>query len=157
MIVIDSAERTEAEFEATILLAGQLAAAGHRVAVDEAGMPHPVAATLIYEAAPFLTEISGENISRVLLLASGPPMPPTLSTLRAYRLPPEVAVTVIGRFATRQSELDALMPVAYALGRDPDLINLAEGQKRPLGTAGIVPIAGFPVAPRAGTGASSAV
>lgn len=150
MIVIDSAERTEAEFEATILLAGQLAAAGHRVAVDEAGMPHPVAATLIYEAAPFLTEISGENISRVLLLASGPPMPPTLSTLRAYRLPPEVAVTVIGRFATRQSELDALMPVAYALGRDPDLINLAEGQKRPLGTAGIVPIAGFPVAPRAG-------
>jgi hypothetical protein len=149
MIVIDSAERTDAEFAATILVAGQLAAAGHRVAVDEAGMPHPAAATLIYEAAPFLTEISGENISRVVLLASGPPKPPTLSTLRSYRLPPEVAVTVLGRFATRQSELDALLPVAYALGRDPDLVNLAEWQKRPLGKAGIVPISGFPVAPRA--------
>jgi hypothetical protein len=150
MIVIDSAERTEAEFAAAILLAGQLAAAGHSVSVDEAGMPHPVAATLIYEAAPFLTEISGEDISKVLLLASGPPKPPTLSTLRSYRLQPEVGVTLLGRFATRQSELDALLPVAYALGRDPDLVNLAEWQKRPLGTAGIVPIAGFPVAPRFG-------
>ena len=150
MIVIDSAERTEAEFEATILLAGQLAAAGHLVALDEAVMPHPVAAALLYEASPFLTEISGEDISKVLLLASGPVKPQTLSTLRSYRLVPEVGVTVLGRFATRQSELDALLPVAHALGRDPDLVNLSEWQKCPLGTAGIMPIAGFPAAPRAG-------
>ena len=71
MIVIDSAERTEAEFEATILLAGQLSAAGHRVAVDEACMPHPVAATLIYEAAPFLTEISGEDMAAAIAAVHG--------------------------------------------------------------------------------------
>lgn len=151
MIVIDSAARTDAELEAAILLAGQLSAAGHRVAIDDCGITRPLGPAQIYEAAPFLAEIAGKDITKVLLLASGPPKPPTLSTLRSYRLPPEVGVTVLGRFDTRQSELDAVLPVAYALGREPDLVNLTEWQTRTLGMAGIVPIAGLPAAPRAGS------
>lgn len=152
MIVIDGAERSEADLEAMILLAGQLAAAGYRVAIDETGIARPMGPAQTYESAPFLAEIAREDISKVLILASGPVRPPTLSTLRTYRLPPDVGVTVVGRFDTRQSELDAVLPVAYALGRDPDLVNLTQWQKFPLGSAGIVPIAGLPGAPRPASG-----
>ena len=156
MIVIDSAERTDADLESTILLAGQLAAAGHHVAIDDAAITRPLIGAQPYEAAPFLAEIAARDISKVLLLASGPVKPPTLSTLRAYGLPPEVGVTVLGRFDTRQSELEATLPVAYALGRDPDLVNLRDGQRCPLGPAGIVPIAGLPGAGRLGSDAGIA-
>jgi hypothetical protein len=93
MIVIDCAERTDAKFLAAILLAAQLAAAGHRFAIDDSGITRPLEPAQTYGAIPFLAENSGKDITKVLLLASGPVKLPSLSTLRFYRLSPEVAVT----------------------------------------------------------------
>lgn len=149
MIVIDSAERSEAEVDALILLAGQLSGAGYRVAIDEDSLSRPLGAAQTYEAAPFLANVDRSSITKVLILASGTVKPPTLVTLRSYGLPATVGVCVLGRFETRQAQLDATLPVAYALGRDPTVVNLSDWQKRTIGATGLLPIAGFPLTRRA--------
>lgn len=142
MIAIDCAERTEASLDARILLAEQIAAAGHRAVIDETTVAQPIDLLKAYQLAPFVTEIVGEDLSRLIILASEAVKSPTLKTLRSYRLSAEIDVIVLGRFGSRQAEIDARLSVAYALGREPTLVNLNDWQKRPLDALGILPVAG---------------
>lgn len=144
MILIEAGERTDKAFDAKLLVATQLAARGHRVVLDDRTRPEKLERYQKYEAAPFLADLSGVTLSRVILIGAESVGQETLLALRGLRCGPDVAVSILGRFANRQSAIAAQAKVAYAMGREPDLVDLAELQGPSLVASAISPLAAAP-------------
>lgn len=122
MIVILPDEVSLPAFDACLVLADQLARAGHDVALDEASAPAPLPRRQLYEAAPFLADLSGQTITRVIVLGPGPISPDIATCLRGYRLAPDARITLTGRFPDTQTRIASIASLAYATGREPQLL-----------------------------------
>lgn len=145
MILIEAGEHTDRSFDAKLLLATQLSGRGHRVVLDDQALPDRLERYQRYEAAPFLADLDRAAISRVVIIGAESVGQDTLAALRHRQFGPEVAVHVVGRFADRQAMIAARARVAYALGREPELVDLAALQGPTLVQHAISPLAAAPV------------
>ncbi|MGL4279766.1 MAG: glycosyltransferase [Albidovulum sp.] len=125
MILIEAGERTDQGFEAKVLFAAQLAARGHPAVIDDTTLPETLERGGRYEVAPYLRDLTGARIDRLIVVAAEAVAEPVLIRLRQIDLAPEAPVTVIGRFPDRQSRISAQSKIAYATGREPQVIDLA--------------------------------
>ncbi|MBS0563324.1 MAG: hypothetical protein JSR87_02200 [Proteobacteria bacterium] len=139
MILIDAGERSDHAFDAKLLMAMQLGERGHRVAIDATTRPADLDRSHRYQAAPFLADPADLAMSRVLVIGAEALSPETLQGLAGYRLGADVPVTLTGRFADRQAAIGARTKAAYVLGREPQVIDLADLQKSPLLPASPLP------------------
>lgn len=145
MILIEAGERTDRNFDAKLLLATQLAARGHRVVLDDRTLPDRIERYQKYEAAPFLADLDQVALSRVIIIGAESVGQDTLIALRNRRIASDIPVFVVGRFADPQASIAARAKVAYALGREPDLVDLARLQGPTLVATAISPLAAAPV------------
>ncbi|MGB5067942.1 MAG: glycosyltransferase, partial [Albidovulum sp.] len=72
----------------------------------------------------------------------------TLMQLRNYALEPEVKVWGIGRFADIQTLAGSRAKIAYALGREPQMLDLSDIEVKPLIDFSISPLLAVPSAER---------
>ena len=146
MILVESGERSDRSFEAKLLFCAQLAARGHDVMIDDATLPPEIDRNTAYEAAPYLRSLPGVPIRRVIVIG-GEMTEEALGRLRALGLADDVPVHLIARFADRQARISAQSRLAYALGREPEVIDLAPLRPAPLFPGAIAPTAAI-AAPR---------
>ena len=150
MILIETGPAGERAFEAGLHFAHQLLRRGHAVQLDAHCLPAGLSGTRLYDAAPVLAEPEPGQPSRLLVIGAETLDDSQLARLRALRLEAGCAVQAIGRFDSRQNAIGARARLAYALGREPALLNLAELQPRPLRPTAVAPL--FGVDCRAGAG-----
>lgn len=141
MIVVESGKRDAKSFDAKILFAMQLAQRGYRVGIDEASMPDDIERHQKYEVAPFLTNIQDANVTGVVMISAEEIEDETLLLLRSLSLPSEAAVAATGRFKTHQAYVGAASKLAYALGQEPNLVDLNDLQKKQILETSITPLA----------------
>ncbi|WP_413868140.1 glycosyltransferase [Albidovulum sp.] len=145
MILIEAGERSDRSFDAKLLLATQLSARGHRIVLDDRTLPDKLERYQKYEAAPYLADPDRVTVSRVLLIGAETVGQDTLMALRSRQVRPGVPVHVVGRFADRQGAIAARARVAYAVGREPEVVDLASLQGPTLVAHAISPLAAAPV------------
>jgi Glycosyltransferase family 28 C-terminal domain len=138
MILIESGGATAADFEAKVLFAQTLEAAGHPTVIDAATLPPDADAFMKYEAAPFLAALDAVvPTSLIVIGAEG------LDGLRASKLraSPQMVGTVagIGWFPNRQSMLSAQARLAHATGREPVMADLSALSGHPVTRTGPLP------------------
>ncbi|MGC9420467.1 MAG: glycosyltransferase, partial [Rhodovulum sp.] len=140
MILVEAGSRSQRACDAQLILAAQLAARGHRVAIDAAGLPADLDRGRTYEAAPFLVDPEDLEVTAVVLLGADALADQALAALRDRVLAADVPVVATGRFGDHQAYLGARARIAYALGREPRVIDLAETQPRPLIARAMTPL-----------------
>lgn len=140
MILVDAGSRNERAFDAQLTFAGQLAARGHRVAIDATTLPEDLDRGRTYEAAPFLVDPEDLTVRALFLLGADAVEDRVLGALRDRALGPDVPVIATGRFSDHQGYLGMRGKIAHALGREPRVINLSELQPRPLIEQGVTPL-----------------
>lgn len=151
MILIETGDPSDHGFEAKVLFAAALAARGHTVGIDDSTLPEALDRNGHYEAAPYLRTLSGETISRVIVIGAETVAEPLLIRLRRMALARDVPVSLIGRFADRQALISAQSKVAYSIGREPLVIDLARHQPTAFAElAGPMAAVGTPVTRPAG-------
>ncbi|MGR3661641.1 MAG: glycosyltransferase [Paracoccaceae bacterium] len=140
MIVVEAGKRDARSFDAKILFAAQLADLGHQVVIDENTQPENIDRSQKYELAPFLADISKVEISGVVVIGAETLDDETLMTLRSYNLAEDVAISAIGRFEDHQSLVGTFSKIAYAVGKEPNVIDLGEMHKNALLESSITPL-----------------
>lgn len=145
MILIEAGERTDRSFDAKLLLATQLASRGRAVVLDDRTLPDRLERHQKYAAAPFLADLEQVAVSRVIVIGAENMGQDVLMALRHRQFGPEVAVHVLGRFAGRQDAIAARARVAYALGREPEVVDLAALQGPALVANALSPLAAAPL------------
>lgn len=144
MILIEAGERSDRSFDAKLLLATQLAARGHRIVLDDRTLPDRLERYQKYEAAPYLADLDRVEVARVVLIGAETVGQDTLMALRSRQFGPGVPVHVVGRFTDRQGAIAAQARVAYALGREPQMVDLSSLQGPTLVANAISPLAAAP-------------
>jgi len=140
MILIEAGPDNERGFDAKILFAAQLEVRGHHVVIDEDSLPEGLRRNQKYEVAPYLVNLDDVSIDRVILIGAEDISDATLIRLRGVGVAKAVAVSAVGRFAGHPAFIAAQTRLAYALGREAQIINLAEVQKVPLPVVSASPL-----------------
>jgi hypothetical protein len=139
VILIEAGQATDRGFESKLLFAAMLTERGHRIVIDEATLPPEADRHCKYEAAPFLADMAETPPASVLLIGAEDIATETLLRLRA--LPATVGVTALGRFPDHQAEIGARTKLAYALGREARVVDLATIMGDQLAAVGLCPLA----------------
>ncbi|MFN0113222.1 MAG: glycosyltransferase [Paracoccaceae bacterium] len=130
MILIEAGHDGLEAFEAKLLFAGALAAAGHRPLIDDRTLPPDLAPDLRYEAAPYLCDPEGVRPQTLILIGGE-----SVDGLRVTAIRGLASglrkVALIGRFAGWQDRQLALARIAHAAGREPLVADLSELLPRP--------------------------
>ncbi|MEO1155553.1 MAG: hypothetical protein AAFX59_17125, partial [Pseudomonadota bacterium] len=132
MILIDAGRRDARAYDARLMFATQLAAHGYDVGIDDTTLPETRERTQIYDAAPFLVSVADVEISGVLIIGAEDIADDTITTLRGYTMAEGAVLAAVGRFASHQSQLGTQSRLAYALGREPVVVDLTQAQPAPL-------------------------
>ena len=140
MILIEAGERSERAHDAKILFASQLAGRGYAVAIDDKSVPDDLDRNQKYELAPLLVEMPEAELSHVIVIGAENISDETLMQLRNYALGPDVAVSGVGRFADVQSLAGSRAKIAYALGREPNMVDLGDINAKPLVEVSVSPL-----------------
>ncbi|SIO57180.1 Glycosyltransferase family 28 C-terminal domain-containing protein [Rhodovulum sp. ES.010] len=140
MILVEAGRRDLRGLDAQLTFAAQLAARGHCVALDAAGLPGALDRGRTYEAAPFLVDSEDLSVEALFLLGAEDIEEAALAALRNRALADAVPVVAIGRFEDHQGYLGARARIAYALGREPRMFDLSESQPRPLVARAATPL-----------------
>lgn len=145
MILIEAGDAGERGFEAKVLFAAQLASRGHDVVIDDRTLPPDLDRSSRYEAAPYLRDLSGAQIHQMVIVGAETLADVVLGRLRETGLAPDASVWLVGRFESRQALISAQSKVAYVIGREPQVIDLAVLQSNELpGANGPVAAVGPP-------------
>ena len=140
MILIDAGERSERAFDSVLLFAAQLAARGYSVGIDDRTLPDTLDRHQKYEMAPFVVDVAGITVSGFVLIGAESISDQTLLLLRSYSFDSSTTVSAIGRFADHQTMVSARSKIAYVLGREPDVVDLCQLQKKPLLQSALSPL-----------------
>lgn len=140
MIIVEAGQRDTRSFDAKILFASQLAQQGYGVVIDETTLPEQIDRSQKYEAAPFLADISEISVTGLVLIGAEDICEEALLQLRSYELSPDVVVSATGRFADYQSLVGSTSKIAFALGREANVIDLNDLQKKQILTSSITPL-----------------
>ena len=142
MILIDAGERSERAFDAKLMFAAQLSARGYQVGIDDRTIPGTLDRHQKYEMAPFLVDALGSSVSNFLLIGAEAVSTETLIALRSFGFNAGMPVAAIGRFGDHQALISARSKIAYVLGREPQIVDLCQLQKKPLLGSAIFPLTG---------------
>ncbi|MEO0702619.1 MAG: glycosyltransferase [Pseudomonadota bacterium] len=140
MILIDAGRRDARAYDARLMFATQLAAHGYDVGIDDTTLPETRERTQIYDAAPFLVSVADVEISGVLIIGAEDIADDTITTLRGYTMAEGAVLAAVGRFASHQSQLGTQSRLAYALGREPVVVDLTQAQPAPLSVSAMSPL-----------------
>jgi len=132
MILVEAGELSLEAFEAKVLFAAQLDRRGYRAVIDDRTMPENVSRNLKYEASRFLTDVTNLEQTEVLLIGAHRLTEEILQHLRSLRLNASTRFSGVGFFARHQDLILARSKIAFAIGRDPKVINLLDSQYSPL-------------------------
>ncbi|MGC1486740.1 MAG: glycosyltransferase [Albidovulum sp.] len=132
MILIDAVARSQKSFDACLQLAEGLAARGHKVVMDENSAPADFDRSRKFAAAGFLADLADLTLEQVILLGGDEIADDAMAGLRKLDLAASVPVAFIGRFADHQARVSLRAKIAYALGREPQMVDMADMQPRPL-------------------------
>ncbi len=141
MILIEAGERNERSFEAKVLFCARLSGRGHDAVIDDDTLPEGSDRNTAYEAAPFLRSLSGGTVSRLIVIGAETMTEEVLGRLRNIELAEDVPVHLIARFSDHQTRISAQSRLAYVLGREPEVIDLAAQRPPPLFSGAIAPTA----------------
>ncbi len=141
MILLESGPQDDRAFDAKAIFATQLSARGHLVAIDDSNLPDDFDRHRKYEIAPFLASIKNTEITQLLVICAEQIENDTLHRLRGHGLSPEVPVSATGWFADHQALLGAQSKLAYALGREPTMVDLSTVQVGALPVTAVSPLA----------------
>jgi hypothetical protein len=141
MILLDSGRSDERSFDAKLLFAAALAERGHRVVLDDRAVPQGWTRQHKYDAAPFLAAPEDIAPTALVLIGAEDVATETLGRLRALDLPDDLHLAALGRFPDRQAFVAAQTRIAYAFGREPRVVDLADLADGPPATPGIAPLA----------------
>lgn len=139
MILVTSGPRDVRAFSSCIQFARQLAGLGLSVAIDENSVPETLDQTQKFEAVRFLSPINPSEVDHVLIIGAQAISDDLLRDLHRHGFGISTRVTAIGRFATAQARLGAQSKLAYAIGREPDVLDLGETQPEPFVDNAIAP------------------
>jgi len=128
MIFLCAGERSERTFDALLLLAVQLDRAGYSVGIDASFLPKDAPRYQKFEAALYLCDAADVTPSAVLMIGAERIADDVKLSLRALPSASQIAFFGLGRFATHQMLLNAQNTLAYAFGRDVEVINLLTWQ-----------------------------
>ncbi len=145
MILIEAGRNDERGFDAQIRFANQLHGLGFDVAVNMKSAPAELHRASRYEAVSVLSEVEPDEITRVIVIDGAGVGDACLERLRSYRLSPDVPVVAVAHFAGRQERISAQARLAYALGREPEMIDLGSIQPRPIHASALAPVFASPV------------
>ncbi|MFD0981441.1 hypothetical protein [Tropicimonas aquimaris] len=140
MIIVAAGTRNVRSYDAQLAFAAQLAARGHAVCIDAASLPEKTGRSRTYEAASYLADKAEIAPQAVFILGAEDLGERLLASLWEYGLGPAVPVVATGRFADLQAYLAAKAKLAYALGREAVVIDLAESQPRPMIAEAVNPL-----------------
>ena len=132
MIFIDCGQRTDQGFEARLIFAQSLRRAGYPAALDDRTLPETLHRSHKYDLSTLAVSPDRVSPGGVIILAAETISDATLSSLRGYALGPDRQVIALGRFDSRQARLGAAGRIAYAIGREPEVIDLSDLQPAPL-------------------------
>lgn len=142
MILVDAGERSERAFDAKLMFAAQLSARGYQVGIDDRTIPASLDRHQKYEMAPFLVDALGSSVSTFLIIGAEAVSTETLITLQSFGFNADIPVAAIGRFGDHQALISAGSKIAYVLGREPQIVDLCQLQKKPLLGSAIFPLTG---------------
>jgi UDP-N-acetylglucosamine:LPS N-acetylglucosamine transferase len=125
MILLCSGQVSPKHFDALVILAQQLEARGHQVAIDDRFMSDELFKQNKYEMAPFLADVDEVTPDAVIMIGAESISADVQMLLRSMGLSPAIPFWALGRFGDFQSEIGTRNKIAYALGYEPDLLNLA--------------------------------
>ncbi len=143
MILLESADKEARSTHRRLIFAVQLAARGHRIAISSASIEGTLSVHQRYQIAPFLADDPDISPDQVVVLADGPLSASLLARLKSYVFEPMVVVTALGRFFDQQARIDCQNRLAYALGREPHMVDLNDLQSLPLLPDSLMPLAGL--------------
>lgn len=149
MILLDTGTVNARAFSSLVQFARQLSAAGLPVVIDETTAPTDLDRTQKYEAAPFLTDVDLDRVDHVLIAGAQDISPQVQEKFYNRHIKPDTRITAMGYFETAQSLIGAQSKLAYVLGREPEMFDLAGFQNRPLLTPGHAPQMYTPMPDRA--------
>ncbi len=129
MILLYSGQNSRKMFDALLLFATQLDKRGHQLVIDARHVPEDISKQQKYEAAPFLADFEDLCPQTIIVIAAAEASEEVQSLLRSLNTKPDVAVWALGYFINLQDEINARNKIAYAIGREPKLIDLATPHK----------------------------
>jgi hypothetical protein len=132
MILLCSGTISDKAFDAMLFLAATLHERGHEVAIDSRFVPEDFLKQEKYEAAPFLVDHEDLEADKLVIVAANNVSDDVQLLLRSTQVTSDVRIWAFGRFETRQIEINATNRLAYALGREPEIVDLAQHQNTPL-------------------------
>ena len=141
MILLESGPEGARAFDAKATFAAQLSARGHKVAIDDSVVPEDFDRHRKYEVAPYLASVGNAEISHVLVIGAEQINDETLLRLRGHGLSPDVPILAIGRFDSHQALIGAQTRLAYALGREPRVVDLSALHTAALPVTAVSPLA----------------
>lgn len=140
MIVLCSGEISERHFDAMVLMAQQLDARGHAVCIDQSFAPEVVTRQITYEMAPYLTDATALSPACLIVVGAQHLSPQAQERLSHLRIKGDVAVWAVGSFETLQDEITARSRIAYATGREPEIVNLTQKKDHLTAAAPFAPL-----------------
>ncbi len=140
MILLCCGQISSKHFDALALFALQLESRGHQVMIDQRFMPEDVTKQIKFEAAPFLVDVEDVTPTQVLIIGAEEISEEVQRLLSLHSFESAPPVHVIGDFKDVQTEVNARNKVAYAIGREPDLFDLAAHRWSPFVEGAIAPL-----------------
>ena len=128
MILVESGSRDAHAFEGKVLFAQQLADLGYPAFVDAETLPDKMNRALRYDIAGLLGDADDVPLDAVIVLGVEALVEPTMNRLRQLMEGSAATLHSVGRFDTTQSEIHARTRLAYATGREPQVIDLLQMQ-----------------------------
>lgn len=146
MLQCETVGAGQRDFEELAVFVSQLAAAGVEARIQARSIPPGLGRGVQFDLAPYLIDTPPGPSDRLLITGAHRATEPRLARLRRYAEAEVGAVLACGVFRDTQSELSARARLGYVLGREPEILNLADPRDLTLDAG--CPVIG--VAPRPG-------
>lgn len=121
MLLCDTGSDSASDFDDLVVFASQARAVGLPVAIHRRSLPESLSEAARYDIAPFVTEVRGEDVDRLILLGTERVTDDRLRHLRSLCGGRKMESVAFGRFETQQQRLGSAARLSYALGIEPDL------------------------------------
>lgn len=144
MILIESESANVDALDATIVVASSLAARSFPVLIDAEVLPANMDRQRRLDLVGLVGPVDSEEFTDVLILGAELAGPKLFERLRRISLPATTRVAAIGRFADRQSRVAVQSGIAFALEREPQIVDLSDMQPKPFTGIGTLPLLSGP-------------
>lgn len=115
-----------------LFLADMLNSRGHEISIDSRFVPDTFFRQERYDAAPYLADPEDIVADRLVIVGANEISDEVQLLLRSMPISSDAKVWAFGRFTTRQAQINSTNRIAYAVGFEPDVIDLSLTQKNPL-------------------------